>query len=122
MAHSHIHSHGTGNLKTAFFINTIFAVIELIGGLLTNSVAILSDALHDFGDSLSLGTAWYLQGKSQKERNDTYTYGYKRFSLLGAFINSIVLIIGSVFIIREAIERLVKPEQLPAVAALEARV
>lgn len=78
---------------------------------MTNSVAILSDALHDFGDSLSLGTAWYLQGKSRKERNQIYTYGYKRFSLRGAFINSIVLIIGSVFIIREAIERLIHPEQ-----------
>ena len=110
-SHNHTHSHGTGNLKTAFFINSIFAIIELIGGLLTNSVAILSDALHDFGDSLSLGTAWYLQGKSQKERDKTYTYGYKRFSLLGAFINSIVLIIGSVFIIREAIKRLTHPEQ-----------
>jgi cobalt-zinc-cadmium efflux system protein len=115
MGHGHSHnfssSNAAKNLKTAFFINTIFAFVELIGGLLTNSVAILSDALHDFGDSLSLGTAWYLQGKSQKERDDTYTYGYKRFSLLGAFINSIILIIGSVFIIREAIERLMKPEQ-----------
>ena len=113
MAHgqTHNHDHGTGNLRTAFFINSFFAIIELVGGLLTNSVAILSDALHDFGDSLSLGTAWYLQGKSQKERDQTYTYGYKRFSLLGAFFNSIVLIIGSVFIIREAIERLFHPEQ-----------
>jgi len=109
--HTHNHDHGTGNLRTAFFINSFFAIIELVGGLLTNSVAILSDALHDFGDSLSLGTAWYLQGKSQKERDQTYTYGYKRFSLLGAFFNSIVLIIGSVFIIREAIERLIHPEQ-----------
>ena len=111
MGHTHNHDHGTGNLKTAFFINSFFAIIELVGGLMTNSVAILSDALHDFGDSLSLGTAWYLQGKSQKERDQTYTYGYKRFSLLGAFFNSIVLIIGSVFIIREAIERLINPEQ-----------
>ena len=109
--HTHNHDHGTGNLRTAFFINSFFAIIELVGGLLTNSVAILADALHDFGDSLSLGTAWYLQGKSQKERDQTYTYGYKRFSLLGAFFNSIVLIIGSVFIIREAIERLIHPEQ-----------
>ena len=115
MGHGHSHnfsaSNASKNLKTAFFINTIFALVELIGGLLTNSVAILSDALHDFGDSLSLGTAWYLQGKSQKERDETYTYGYKRFSLLGAFINSIVLIIGSVFIIREAIGRMINPKQ-----------
>jgi cobalt-zinc-cadmium efflux system protein len=115
MKHNHLHSHGHeheyGNLKTAFFINTFFALIEFVGGMLTNSVAILSDAIHDLGDSLSLGTAWYLQKKSGKKSDSTYTYGYKRFSLLGAFINSLVLIIGSVFIIKESIERLINPQQ-----------
>lgn len=110
-SHNHVHSDGTRNLKTAFFINTAFAVIELIGGILTNSVAILSDSLHDFGDSLSLGTAWYLQQKSGKGSDAKYTYGYRRFSLLGAFINSIVLIVGSIFIIRESVVRLINPEQ-----------
>src|SRR5690606_39222715 len=107
----HHHDHKSGNIKTAFFINTFFAIIELIGGFLTNSVAILSDALHDFGDSLSLGIAWYLQKKSIKPKDDKFTYGYKRFSLLGAFINSLVLIVGSVFVIKEAIERIRYPEQ-----------
>lgn len=109
--HHHDHSHGTKNIATAFFLNTGFAAIELVGGILTNSVAILSDALHDFGDSLSLGTAWYFQKKSQKKRTENYTYGYQRFSLLGAFVNSTVLIIGSVFIIQEAIKRMMNPEQ-----------
>jgi cobalt-zinc-cadmium efflux system protein len=108
--HGH-HHHGTGNIAVAFFLNTTFAVIELIGGILTNSVAILSDALHDLGDSLSLGTAWYFQKKSQQGRTNHYTYGYARFSLLGAFINSIVLIVGSIFIIKESITRLVNPVQ-----------
>ena len=111
---AHGHSHGTSNIALAFFLNTGFAVIELIGGIFTNSVAIMSDALHDFGDSLSLGTAWYFQKKSQKGRSHHYTYGYRRFSLLGAFINSIVLIVGSIFIIQEAIQRLFKPEQADA--------
>jgi cobalt-zinc-cadmium efflux system protein len=109
--HGHSHAHATGNIAVAFFLNTTFALIELIGGLLTNSVAILSDALHDLGDSLSLGTAWYFQRKSQKTRTTHYTYGYKRFSLVGAFVNAIVLTVGSVFIIQEAISRLSEPQQ-----------
>ncbi|MEO6732905.1 MAG: cation diffusion facilitator family transporter [Ferruginibacter sp.] len=112
--HSHVghgHVHATGNIATAFFLNTVFALIELVGGILTNSVAILSDALHDFGDSLSLGAAWYFQKKSQQGKTHSYTYGYQRFSLLGAFINSIVLIVGSVFIIKESVQRLFHPEE-----------
>lgn len=111
-AHGHHHHHdGTGNIAVAFLLNLSFSVIELIGGILTNSVAILSDALHDLGDSLSLGTAWYFQKKSTRNPTGTYTYGYKRFSLVGAFINSIVLITGSIFIITESVQRLKTPEQ-----------
>jgi cobalt-zinc-cadmium efflux system protein len=108
--YDHNHVLPTGNIATAFFLNTAFALIEVAGGLLTNSVAILSDALHDFGDSISLGAAWYFQRKSGNKRSSDYTYGYQRFSLLGAFINSVVLIVGSIFIIRESIERLISPE------------
>lgn len=81
-----------------------------MGGLLTNSIAILSDALHDLGDSLSLGVAWYLDRYSRKGQTKRYSYGYGRFSLLGAFINAVVLIIGSLFILSEAIPRLMNPE------------
>lgn len=112
--HHHHHDHGTGNIRLAFFINLIFAVIEMIGGFFTNSVAILSDALHDLGDSFSLGIAWYLQHKSKKPGDDIYTYGYKRFSVLGAFITSVILIIGSVFIIKEAAERILDPQPADA--------
>lgn len=94
----------------AFFLNLLFTVIEIIGGLFTNSLAILSDALHDLGDSLSLGLAWYFQHLSRKGRDTKFSYGYKRFSLLGAIINSIVLIVGSVFILKEAIPRLIDPQ------------
>lgn len=112
MAHQHDHHHhsSTNNLKLAFFLNLAFTVVEIIGGLMANSVAILSDAIHDLGDSLSLGLAWYLDKKSRKKATKEYSFGYARFSLLGALINSIILVVGAVYIIEEAIERLIHPE------------
>jgi cobalt-zinc-cadmium efflux system protein len=98
------------NTKAAFFLNLSFAIIEFIGGLMTNSMAILSDAVHDLGDSLSLGSSWYLEKLSQKGMNSKYSFGYKRFSLLGALINGIILIVGSLFVIYETIPRLIHPE------------
>ncbi len=109
-SHDHHHHHATGNIKVAFWLNTGFALLELAGGLYTNSIAILSDSLHDFGDSLSLGLSYYFQKKSVQQRDASFSYGYKRFSLLGAFINSMILIIGSIFIIQEITERLIHPE------------
>ncbi|MFG6120561.1 cation diffusion facilitator family transporter [Thalassobacillus sp. B23F22_16] len=109
--HHHHHDHTTGNIKIAFFLNFTFTIIEIIGGILTNSMAILSDALHDLGDSLSLGLAWFLQKYSKKGKTKDFSFGYKRFSLLAALINSIVLIVGSVFILTEAVPRLLNPEQ-----------
>ncbi|SIS57226.1 cobalt-zinc-cadmium efflux system protein [Salimicrobium flavidum] len=111
MGHHHHHSHDTtGNIKVAFFLNFFFTIIELIGGILTNSIAIISDALHDLGDSLSLGLAWFLQKFSNKDHSKDFSFGYKRFSLLAALINSVVLIVGSIFILTEAIPRLWNPE------------
>ena len=108
--HGHHHHHDTENISTAFFLNLAFTIIEIIGGLMTNSVSIMSDALHDLGDSLSLGLAWYFQKVAKKGRDKTFSYGYKRFSVLGAMINAIVLVIGSVFILQESIPRLWQPE------------
>lgn len=105
------HYHNIKNIRVAFFLNLTFTIIEVIGGIYTNSVAILSDALHDLGDSISLGLSWFLEKYSHKKRDDTYTYGYRRFSLLSAFINSMVLILGSVFILSEAIPRLYNPPE-----------
>jgi cobalt-zinc-cadmium efflux system protein len=99
------------NIKTAFFLNLFFTIIEIAGGLLTNSVAILSDAVHDLGDSFSLGLSWYFQKVAKRPRTKEYTYGYKRFSLLGAVINSVVLLVGSVVILARAIPRLFNPQQ-----------
>lgn len=115
-SHSHIHSHDIDDkgMKVAFFLNLSFAIIEVIGGFWTNSVAIISDAIHDFGDSLSMGMAWYLQKVAKKKPDQKYTYGYKRFSLVGALVNSIVLIVGSIYILNEAIPRLFRPEETNA--------
>ena len=112
--HGHHHHHGTKNLKVAFFLNLFFTIVEIIGGLYTNSLAILSDALHDLGDSLSIGLSWYFQKLSEKGRDDIYSYGYKRFSLLGAIINAIVLLLGSAFILKEAIPGLFNPNEANA--------
>ena len=109
MGHHHKHS-SEKNLRTAFFLNLAFTVVELIGGIWVNSVAILSDAIHDLGDSISLGTSWYLERYSKKAPSQTFSFGYRRFSLLGALINALILILGSVFVIREAILRILSPE------------
>ena len=78
MPHHHDHSHhdrAQKNITLAFWLNTAFALLEVVGGLYTNSVAILSDALHDFGDSLSLGLAYYFERKSIQKSDRLYSYG-----------------------------------------------
>ncbi len=119
MAHDHNHGHShsgeaSKNIATAFVLNLGFAVVELVGGLFTNSVAILSDALHDFGDSVSLGVAWVLQKRSSKGRDAKFSYGYRRFSLLGSVFLSGVLLVSSIFIVTEAVQRLVDPQEVHA--------
>ncbi len=101
-----------GNIKIAFFLNFIFTIIEIIGGILTNSISIMSDAIHDLGDSLSIGIAWILEKKSVEKPDEKFTYGYARYSLLGALINSLVLLTGSAIIIYRAIPRIIHPEQI----------
>ena len=98
------------NIKVAFFLNLGFTIIEIIGGFWTNSIAIISDALHDLGDSLSLGLSWFLERYSRKKKDEKYSYGYRRYSLFAALINGFILIIGSVFILFEAIPRLFNPQ------------
>ena len=113
--HHHGHSHGHENASSnrlgwAFVLNVSFTLIEFIGGWLTNSTAIMADAVHDLGDSLSIGSAWWLNRLGNKKASGQFTYGYKRFSLLGALINGVVLVTGSVWIMFEAIPRLYAPE------------
>ena len=113
MGHNHNHSHShqiTKNIKIAFLLNFSFAILEIFGGRWTNSLAIISDAIHDLGDSLSLGLAWYLEKKSNQKGNNLFSYGYRRLSLLAALLNTLILLLGSLYIISEAIPRLINPE------------
>ena len=97
------------NILVAFILNLSFSIFEIIGGLLTNSIAIVSDAIHDFGDAISIGIAFILEKKSKKKPDDNYTYGYARYSVLGAFITTLILIVGSIFVIYNSIKRLINP-------------
>ncbi len=106
----HHHHHGSKNILLAFALNFFFAIIEFIGGYLTNSVAIYSDAIHDLGDSLALLFAYFGDKYGDKEPDEKFTYGYKRFSVLSALINGVILISGSLFVIMESIERFNNPE------------
>lgn len=114
MSHNHNHDHASQNIVIAFILNIVFAIIELIGGLMTNSVAILSDSLHDFGDCISLGVAWQLQRKSKQGRDSKFSYGYRRFSLLGSVFLSGVLALSSIFILVEAGKRILEPQMVDA--------
>jgi len=120
--HSHNHSHGHDRDKDSrigwtFFLNVSFTIIEFIGGWLTNSTAIMADAVHDLGDSISIGFAWILSKFSEKKPSKKFSYGYRRLSLFGALINSIVLIVGSIWILFEATPRLFNP-QMPMVEGM----
>ncbi len=101
-------------MKIAFFLNAGFTALEIFGGIWTNSIAIITDALHDSGDCLSLGLAWYLQRLSAKGPDTKFTYGYGRFSTLGALITGLVLVVGLSFVCWTAIERLSAPEPVMA--------
>ena len=98
------------NIRIVFILNLLFTAIEIIGGFWTNSMAILSDALHDLGDSFALGITLILDKLSHRVSDEKYSYGYQRFNLLAALINTIILVIGSIFIFSEAIPRLSHPE------------
>ena len=108
--HGHHHHHHEGNLKTAFFLNLTFTIIELIGGFFTNSVAILSDAIHDLGDTIAIGSSLMLEKYSYKQRDKKYSYGYRRFSPLAGLLNTVILVSGSIVIVSESIPRLLNPE------------
>ena len=97
------------NILIAFLLNLFFSVFELIGGIFTNSIAIISDAVHDFGDSISIGVSYFLEKKSKKKPDNKYTFGYTRYSVLGAIITNTILIIGSTLVIYNAIERIINP-------------
>ncbi len=100
------------NILIAFLLNLAFSVFELVGGVMTGSVAIISDALHDAGDALSIGLSFILERKSKKRPNEKYTYGYGRYSVLGGFITTLILFVGSVVMICNAAVRVINPTEI----------
>lgn len=120
--HSHppgLHVHGLSkNLVWAFVLNLLFTIIEFAGGIFTGSVAIFSDAIHDLGDTCAIGVALFLERFSQKGRDASFSYGYKRFSTLSALLISGVLVVGSVIILYEAIPRLFNPVEVHKVGMI----
>ena len=110
---SHLHDFeyhkATENISFAFFLNIIFMVVVAIGAVFTNSMAILADLLHSLSDTFALGFSWFFQRFSEKEEDNDFTYGYRRFSLLGAIITSSIVIIGSFLILVESVSRLFTP-------------
>ncbi|MBO7187636.1 MAG: cation transporter [Clostridia bacterium] len=96
----------------AFILNLFFSIIEVFGGIITGSIAIASDALHDFGDAMSIGVSYLFEKKSMRKPDKTYTYGYARFSVLGGLLTTIILLIGSIFVIYNSIFRLIHPVKI----------
>ncbi len=97
------------NILIAFLLNLCFSVFEFVGGIVTGSVAILSDAVHDIGDAASIGVSFFLEKKSKKQPDNTYTYGYARYAVIGSMITTLILLFGSAAVIYNAIARLIHP-------------
>lgn len=100
------------NIFFAFILNLAFSIFEFFGGIFTHSIAILSDAVHDIGDALSIGIAFFLEKKSKKQPDDKYTYGYGRYSVLGGVITTLILLFGSIMVIYNAITRIITPVEI----------
>ena len=97
------------NILIAFILNLGFSIFELFGGIFTNSVAIISDSVHDMGDAISIGLSYFLEKKSKKDPDNNYTYGYIRYSVLGGLITTLILMVGSILVIYGAITRIIHP-------------
>lgn len=100
------------NILIAFVLNLFFAFFELFGGIFSGSVAIMSDAVHDLGDAASIGISYFLEKRSKKQPDSRYTYGYVRFSVLGGVITTLILVIGSVFVVASAVKRIINPNEI----------
>ena len=97
------------NILIAFILNLSFSILEFIGGAITNSVAIISDSIHDMGDAISIGISYFLERKSKKKADKRHTYGYIRYSVLGGVITTTILLVGSILVIISAVKRLLNP-------------
>ncbi|MDZ7658309.1 cation diffusion facilitator family transporter [Fodinibius sp.] len=119
MAHSHDHGHHhhgkdqtEGRLWISIILNFIITAAEFIGGIISGSLALLSDALHNLNDTTSLGISLVARKISKKEANRDKTFGYKRAEIIGAFINLVTLVIIALFLIKEGVERFYDPQPI----------
>lgn len=96
----------------AFILNLFFSLFEVVGGVVTGSVAIVSDAVHDFGDAAAIGISFFLEKKSKKQPDETHTYGYLRYSVLGSFVVTLILILGSAAVTVNAVKRILNPAEI----------
>jgi len=112
MGHHHHHHHQASgkNLGLAVVLNLLISVGQLIGGLFSGSMALLTDALHNFSDVLSLLLSWFTNRLAQKPADLQFTFGYKRAEILAAFVNALTLVFIALFLIIEAVKRLYNPE------------
>ncbi len=100
------------NILIAFLLNLSFSVFEFIGGIFTGSVAIISDAVHDIGDAASIGISYFLEKKSKKQPDNAYTYGYTRYSVIGSVTTTLILLVGSIIVIYNAVNRMITPTKI----------
>ena len=94
----------------AFFLNLSYAIVEFIAGGIFGSSAVIADSVHDLGDAIAIGISAFLETISNREEDRRYTLGYKRFSLLGALVTSVILITGSILVILENITKIFNPQ------------
>lgn len=100
------------NILIAFLLNLAFSVFEFVGGAVTGSVAVASDAVHDLGDAAGVGISYLLEKKSKKEPDEAYTYGYARYSIVGSFITTVILFVGSLVMLYHAVSRMIAPTDI----------
>ena len=99
-------------ILVAFILNLSFSVLEFIGGIITGSVAISSDAVHDLGDAVGIGISYLLEKTSKKQPDEKYTYGYARYSVIGSVLTTFILLFGSAAVIFNAIRRIIEPSEI----------
>src|SRR5213078_3342263 len=125
IGHNHNHTHGMAKqaLRLAFFLTIVILVAELIGGIVSNSLALLSDAGHVLTDIFALGLAWFATAQAERPANASKTFGYHRVGILAALVNAVTLILVTVWILWEAAARFQHPEPVqPLVMFLSAGI
>lgn len=132
MGHNH-HNHGTHNhglhghgvsegagksgrvrLILSIVLNLIITIAEVIGGIISGSLALLSDALHNLSDTLSLAVSLFAIRISRRQPDENRTFGYKRAEIIGAFVNLIVLVVIAIWLVKESVERFLNPTPIDA--------